>query len=525
MMDYIDYAPILAIMVPLLAGFATPLIARLGETAKKVWTIAGLAIALTLVLVVFARVIDVGIMTYATGAAVPTELIPGGMEQPIRVVLEVDGMGAFAALGITLTTFLASIFSWRYFDETGMGTTGFYTLLLLLGAAGIAFAFTGDLFNLFVFIELSSITAIGLIAFYSYRGRPNEAAFKFLLLSAVGALMFLIAVGFLYGQYNALSIGVVADRMMETGLGTIDKLALALMVGSLAMKAGAVPLHMWVPDTYGEAPAHISMVLVTLSQLSLYALFRISFSLYGVNLDGATLGWIIVILGLLTMFIGVMLAIIQKTIKRLMAYHAISQTGYMLLGVGVGLVALMSGEIGEMPVYGYHAMEGGIFHIINHAIYKGLLFLTAGAIIYKTNVRSLNDLGSLAREMPFTSIAFIIGAAAIAGLPPFNGFASKILIYESVYALNPFLTAVAMLVSVITLASFVKVFQSTFLGPEKSRYKGVGEVPTSMKTAMFVLAALTVLFGLFPDLVVDTIVAPAVEALIDQTGYIGGILE
>ncbi|MBC7240174.1 MAG: NADH:ubiquinone oxidoreductase, partial [Chloroflexi bacterium] len=189
-------------------------------------------------------------------------------------------------------------------------------------------------------------------------------------------------------------------------------------------------------------------------------------------------------------------ALVQKEIKRLMAFHAISQTGYMLLGVGVGLAVL--GNPLELKDYGLMAMKGGIFHIINHAMYKGLLFLTAGAVFYRAGTRDLNKLGGLAHNMPWTTIYFIIGAAAIAGLPPFNGFASKLMIYESVYKFNPILSIMAMIVSVLTLASFVKIFQSAFLGPQLPEYKDLKEAPTSMLVGMGILAFVVIFFGLFP---------------------------
>ena len=516
-----DHIPVLAVAIPLLAAFATPLISKIDKKLRNIWAILALGISLILIITTFNEVLNSGIITYTLGASSPTQTIPTGSSVPIRIILEIDGMGAFAALGMGITTFLASIYSWSYFDDEESGLNKYYTLLLLLGAGGTGLAFTGDLFNLFVWLEVSSIAAAGLVAFWSYRGTPNEAGFKFILISAIGSLMVLVSVGIFYGQYDALNIGLIAQRIMDSGFNSLDKIGLVLLVGSFGMKCGAVPMHMWIPDAYAESPAPISMVMVTTSQLSLYGLFRVSFTLFGINLEGPSLGWIIIILGLLTMFVGVTMALIQKKVKRLMAYHAVSQTGYMLLGVGAGLVALKTGALGD---YGLKAMHGGIFHIINHAMYKGLLFLTAGALIFKTGTKNLNKMGGLSREMPLTTIAFVIGAAAIAGLPPFNGFASKLLIYESVYKLNPFLTAVAMVVSVLTLASFVKIFQSAFLGPEQSKFKGVGEVPKTMKISMIVLSALVIIFGIFPDLVVNTIVEPAADALINQLNYIGGIL-
>ena len=216
------------------------------------------------------------------------------------------------------------------------------------------------------------------------------------------------------------------------------------------------------------------------------------------------------------------MAIIQKDIKRLMAYHAISQTGYMLLGVGVGLAVLANPT--ALQRYGITAMEGSIFHIMNHAMYKGLLFLTAGALFFRTGTRNLDKMGGLAHNMKYTTIFFIIGAAAIAGLPPFNGFASKLLIYESVYKFNPLLSIIAMVVSILTLASFVKVFYSAFLGPKLPQFKEVQEVPRSMIFAMAVLSCIIIFFGLFPDLIVKNLVHPAVMSLIEQFKYTSTVL-
>ncbi|MHA1290819.1 MAG: proton-conducting transporter transmembrane domain-containing protein, partial [Candidatus Thorarchaeota archaeon] len=230
-----------------------------------------------------------------------------------------------------------------------------------------------------------------------------------------------------------------------------------------------------------------------------------------------TVGWIMSILGVLTMFIGVTMALVQKDVKRLMSYHAISQTGYMLLGVGVGLTVFHDKQ--ALIEFGRTAMAGGVFHIINHIIYKSLLLLTAGALFYVTGTRNLNEMGGLARKMPITTISFMVGAAAISGIPPFNGFASKFLIYEAVYKLNPLLAIFAMVTSILTLASFVKVFASAFLGPPLEKYEKVKEVPKPMIVAMVILAALCVLFGLFPDFVLDKIVYPAVDALINFIQY------
>jgi len=424
-------------------------------------------------------------------------------------MFQIDAMGIFMGLITAVVSFLGAVYSLGFMKQHS-GLDKYYSLLLILAVGMFGMVFTGDMFNFFVFLEISSIASVALIAFRGANlGEPAEAGFKYMIVSSISALVVLFAVGIFYGQYDILNLAAIARVIKYSQL---DKIALSLLIAVLAMKSGAVPMHMWVPDAYGEAPAPITMMLIVASQASLYALFRIVFSLYNLKLNTLAVGWIIIIFGLLSMFVGVTMAVIQKDIKRLMAYHSVSQIGYMLLGVGVGVAVLANPN--TLNSYGIKAMEGGIFHIINYSLYKGLLFLTAGALFFRTGTKDLNKMGGLAHSMKYTTIFFIIGAAAIAGLPPFNGFASKLLIYESVYRFNPLLSIIAMVVSILTLASFVKVFHSAFLGPKLPQFEAVKEVPRSMVFAMAVLSCIIIFFGLFPDLIVKNLVHPAVMSLI-----------
>jgi len=202
----------------------------------------------------------------------------------------------------------------------------------------------------------------------------------------------------------------------------------------------------------------------------------------------------------------------------LIAYSAVSQIGYMLLGVGVGLAVAAT-----KPDFGFVAMQGGIFHMLNDAACIGLLFFTSGVIIRATGTRDLNKMGGLAHSLKWTSVLFIIGAFALAGVPPFNGFASKFLIYEATFKLSPFLTVVAILSSILLLAVFVKVFQAAFLGPKPEG--PAADVPMGMMVPMVALALVVIAFGLFPGFFVDKIVTPAANALwYGRDAYIGLVL-
>ena len=518
-MNLFNHTPILILAVPLLTAFLIPIIGKINKKTTGILATLALGLSLIMTIVLAAKVLSVGPQVYVFGEKSSLLTLPSGLKFPIRIMFQIDAMGIFMGLITALVSFLGAVYSLAFLDNKDK-IDSYYSLLLLLTVSMFGMEFTGDLFNFFVFLEIASMASVSLICYRGADlGEPVEAGFKYMVVSSISALMVLFAVGIFYGEYDVLNIAAIASVVKYSQL---DKIALGILVSVLAMKAGAVPMHMWTPDAYSEAPAPITMILVAASQASLYAIFRIVFSMYNITLNTLAVGWIIIILGLLSMFIGVTMAIIQKDIKRLMAYHAISQTGYMLLGVGVGLAVLANPE--ALKDYGITAMEGGIFHIMNHAMYKGLLFLTAGALFFRTGTRDLNKMGGLAHYMKYTTIFFIIGAAAIAGLPPFNGFASKLLIYESVYKFNPLLSIIAMVVSILTLASFVKVFHSAFLGPKLPQFKEVKETPRSMVFAMAVLSCIIIFFGLFPDLIVKNLVHPAVMSLIDQLQYTGTVL-
>ncbi|MCD6495874.1 MAG: NADH:ubiquinone oxidoreductase [Candidatus Aenigmarchaeota archaeon] len=511
---FYQHSAAFAVAVPLAAAFAVPLVAKLGKAARNAFVVLAVVFTQIMSWLMFQRSSAEGGFIYTLGASVPSLASPAGF--PVRIVLHIDALSAFMAVISTTLAFVVSVYSFRYMKGR-KSLDKYFALLLVMTAGMTGLVTTGDLFNMFVFLELLSVSSAGMIGYYG-KGESAEAAFKYMTVSSIGALMVLFAAGMLYSQYNLLNIAGLADAIQ---FSFIDRIALVLLFAAFALKCGAVPMHMWVSDSYGEAPAPVSAFLVVASQAGLYALFRIAFTLFG-GLSAAVMGWGMITLGMLSMFIGVTMAMFQKDIKRLMAYHAVSQTGYMLLGIGVGLAVLSSPV--ALETFGISAMEGGLFHVINHALYKGLLFLTAGAVIYRAGTRNLNNMSGLAHSMPVTTVLFIIGALSIAGLPPFNGFASKIVIYESVFMFNPLLSVIAMLVSILTLASFVKVFYSAFTGPADRSIKKAGEVPAVMWIPMGILAVLIIAFGLAPDTVMNLFVRPAVHALLNQAGYIGGVI-
>lgn len=514
------HAPALIIAIPLLGAFLTPLISRVSDKGRNIFAIIIVAITALFVFFLASEVLATGPITYVFGSTAATV----ESSTVIRILFEIDALSIFMAIIGVILSFVAVLYSYAYMEKN-TGLDKYYTLLLLMTAGMLGMMLTGDMFNFFVFLEITSISSAALVAFWTNRVKAVEAGFKYIVISTIGALFVLLAVALLYGQYDALNMAKIAQNLGLSGFTFIDKVALVLLIAALAMKGGLAPMHMWLPDAYGRAPASISLLLVGATQASLYGLFRIVFTVYGdvISLPAVSVGWVLVILGLITMLIGVIMAIIQTDFKRLIAYGAVAELGYIALAVGTGLTIVANADPTitlQTAPFAMKAIIGGLFHVINDALDIGLLFLVAGAVYYATKETSLNRLGGLARHMKYTTIFFIIGLLAISGLPPFNGFASKLLIYESTYQLNPILSIVAILSSILLLAIFVKVLHSVFLGPALPQYERIKEVPKSMLVAMAIIAGIIIAFGLFPQVVVTNLVEPAANALVNNSSYV-----
>jgi len=302
-----------------------------------------------------------------------------------------------------------------------------------------------------------------------------------------------------YGVTGNLNMTRIAVALQDGG-GRSIVFALAMFLCGFGLKAALVPFHAWLPDAHPSAPAPVSAMLsgVVIKALGIYVLCRLVFNVFGASPEILV---VIRVLGCVSMVIGVMLAIGQWDMKRLFAYHSISQIGYVALGVGLGT-----------PL----GIAGGLFHMVNHSMFKSLLFLNAGAVEYATETRDLKRLGGLNQAMPVTANTSLVASMSIAGIPPFNGFWSKLIIVVAcVEAGQYWMALAAVLVSLVTLASFLKVQRYAFFEAAKSTLGTIREVPLLMRTAMVLLAvlcavtALAVLGGWRAPLIIDT----AVQAL------------
>lgn len=499
--------PLLAIIIPFISAFFVGIFGSKNVKIQK-----GIAFFATLFSFIIACMlikpvlINNGIISYWMGSWIPEK------HWAIGIGLEVDGFGLFVGLIITLTCFLSSIYSFRYMENDN-GLDKYYILFLMLTASMIGFVFTGDLFNMYVMLEIMTFAAIALTAFRNHLYKSIEAGFKYIVTGSIGSSFILLGTVLLYAQVHTLNLAQISVLLHGREYTPVTILALAFLLTGYAVKAFLVPCHTWPPDAHMSAPSSISMLLSgVMSKTGVYGIVRIIYMIYR-SMGLTQMEFLIIFWGTVTMFIGVSMALMQTDFKRLLAFHSVSQIGYVITGFGVGLaVNSKIATLGTMS---------GLYHMLNHATFKCLLFLCAGAVLYRTGTTNLNELGGLSKKMPYTTALFLIGAASISGIPPFNGFVSKWLIYQSTYEAGyaP-VTIIALLVSVMTLASFVKVGQSVFFGQMPQKYKDIKDIPLSMKIPMTVLAGVCIVFGVFPNFVSKFLLRPASYAIYNIGNYI-----
>jgi proton-translocating NADH-quinone oxidoreductase chain N len=478
--------PPLAFLLPLAAGAVVLLGRRFGRA---------LAQAVTLVTAVAVLGIGVAMVVRVVAGQV---LVAWGNE------LRVDGLSALLVVVIGGIGVLASLYSVRYVarptapERAGEAVAPtrlpvFYGLLLWFLATMLWGCVTNNVVMLYVAVEATTLTSGLLVAFYWDR-RALEAGYKYLMLLTIGITFALFgcvlvyAAGAATGKLDGGQALLLSELRGVAGLipsGTA-LIAVAFLIVGFGTKAGIAPFHPWLPDAHAEAPTPISVLLSgVMIKMAVYALAR-TVSIFYPTWPG--LAVFAVGLGVFTMVLGIVLALAQDDLKRLLAYSSVSQMGYVLAGVGLGT---------------YLGCYGGLFHLLNHAVFKSLLFMAVGALIYSTGARRISELGGLARKMPITSACFIIGAVAISGLPPLSGFMSKLTVFLALAQSGMWwAAAVAVLVGLLTTVVLMRAASAVFwAGPSRqaAAQNPVREVPPSMWVPMVILAAACVLLGVLPQ--------------------------
>jgi len=497
----------LLVVIPLCAGFVLPAVG-LFRPGRYCCPIALVTIAslLALSLVTFAGkpVIVTWIGGY-TGTTDPSSLT--------GIVMVCDGFTRLMLLiinGISLAAILFSASYMRRYTKVCL----YYAPLMLMIAGMNAIVLSGDLFNIYVFLEVAAISSYALVGF-GVESEELEASFKYLVLSAIASGFILLGVGIVYNLTGTLNLAQIRRLLEGSGPNNALWLALGFFLAGFGLKAAMVPFHAWLPDAHPSAPAPVSAMLsgVLIKASGVYVLARIVFNVFAASAAAST---VLIVMGAASMLVGVFLAVGQWDFKRLLAYHSISQMGYVVLALGVGLEAAIKGSSHVAAL----AVFAGLFHMMNHAIFKSLLFLCSGSVVYSTGTRNLHDLGGMRKNMPVTSACTRIASLSISGVPPFNGFFSKLLIVIAVvWSGHPFLGALTVLVSFMTLLSFIKVQRYLIEGEVPEKQGTVRESPLPMLASMVLLAVLCLATGLLLPIYRFGLLDPARDALVGGLGY------
>jgi multicomponent Na+:H+ antiporter subunit D len=360
----------------------------------------------------------------------------------------------------------------------------FYTcyLLCLTGLLGIVV--TGDAFNLFVFLEISSLSSYVLISQGCSR-RALTAAYQYLVMGTIGATFILIGVGLMYMMTGTLNMLDLSQRLPAMADTRTIRVAFAFITVGVSLKLALFPLHLWLPNAYAFAPSVVSaFIAATATKVGVYVLLRMFFSVFGPQFSFQTMhvGEILMLLAAFAMLIASLVAVFQQDIKRMLAYSSIAQIGYMVLGISLASVA---------------GVSAGLIHLFNHALMKGALFLTMGCIFMRIGSVNIHDMAGLARRMPFTAGAFVVGGLCLVGVPLTTGFVSKWYLVDAALGIGRWsLAALILASSLIALVYVGRVVEVVYFRPAPAAGQGVREAPAAMLVPAWLLIAGNLYFGI-----------------------------
>lgn len=501
-----EHFPAMAVMGLFLGAFLVEIFGSKNKTVRNILAVGTAAIAFAEIVALIKPVmLDGKVISYWMGNWEPVN------GYAIGIGYEIDQLNLFFALLVVSTFLFSGIYSLKYMErDHHLGH--YYTLYLMLSGSVLGLVLTGDIFNMFVMIEIMTFACVALAAFRNRQKGALEASFKYLVIGSMGSSFTLFGITLLYAQCHTLNMAQLSSILSTTHTPTTT-LALGMLVAGFGVKAYLVPFHTPAADSYTVAPASVSMMFSGMvNKAGVYGMIRLLYIIFR-SMDSTAVQTLLTVIGAVTMFVGVTMALSQHDFKRLLAFHSISQIGYVITAAGLGTAL---------------GLTGGLFHAMNHTLFKGLLFLCAGAVFYATGSTNLDELGGLSKRMPKTTICFLVGAFSIAGLPPFNGFASKWMIYQATYEKAvttghigyALVTVVALVVSVMTLASFIKVTQAVFFGQTPMTCRKAKEVPFAMRLPMWIMSVLCLLTGVCYEQVNKYLLTPAVKAAFGVTNYI-----
>jgi multicomponent Na+:H+ antiporter subunit D len=509
MSSVVEHFPVLVVVVSLLSAITILIAGWINRKTPCYISIATLLGQFIASLFILHHIMTVGPIYYRLGGWMP----PWGIEYVI------DALNGYVLVILLFLALICSIYSKRNIEhELPHKIVSFYTVyqLLITGLCGITV--TGDIFNMYVFIEIACLSSYTLIA---SRGKiALRASFTYLVLGSIGACFFLLGIGFLYAVTGSLNMKDLSILLPPLYGNRVVLAAFVFFIVGLSIKMALFPLHTWLPDAHAFAPSEISAMLSgIIIEVSTYAFIRVAFSVFTVNFIKLLpifeiLSWIAAI----AIVVGSVLAITQSNLKRMLAYSSVANMGYIMLAVGLSTSATH---------YPWSGLTPASMHILNHALMKGCLFLVAGAFIYKANLWEIKEFQGLGRRMPYTCAAFVIAATSMIGVPPSVGFASKLyIILASLEAKQFVFVAILLLSSLLNLIYFWRVIETMYMKVEKgaehahTSHVPWDEIPLSMLIPVLTLSSLCIVMGI---LWLAKIPIPILNRVNVLFGLVGGL--
>lgn len=471
----IAHLPILQVIVPLMAAPVCLLLNR-GRLAFQLALLAGLAAFLISILLLDQVLLAEGAISYSLGGWAP----PWGIEY------RVDTLNAWLLLiisGIGLVVLAYSYTSITREIDADLQVYFYVAYLLCLGAL-LGIAASGDIFNIFVFLEISALSSYILIALGRNR-LALWASFQYLIMGTLGATFLLIGIGLLYAMTGTLNLADLAERLAGIEESRTVLTAYVFLTVGVFLKLAVFPLHLWLPNAYTWAPSVVSAFLAaTATKTALYLFIRFTYSVFGFEYSFTALPMqtILVTLGLIGVFAASLTAIVQENVKRMFAYSSVAQIGYLILGIGIANAT---------------GLAGTLLHIFNHALMKGALFLALGAVMYRLGDVCFKDLAGLGRQMPLTMAALVIGGLSLIGVPMTAGFISKWYFVSAALEQGWWTLAMAILLGSLLAAVYVwRLVEAGYFRESEHGKLEVSEAPLTLLAPMWILVIANIYFGL-----------------------------
>ena len=417
------------------------------------------------------------------------------------ISFSLDALSTFFLLPVFIICPLAVLYSFHYMDKADhcgrVAVNYFFLSLLIISMALVATA--ADIISFALVWELMSLSSFFLVMHEYQQEATRKAGYIYLVFTQVGAMFIFAAFALAYSCTGDFGFQFLAGLP-----GTIKLLIFFLALVGFGSKAGIFPLHIWLPHAHPAAPSHVSAVMSgVMIKMGIYGIFRLYIAL---DVTEILVGQVVLALGMVSGILGVVYALGKHDLKKLLAYHSVENIGIILIGAGVGMIGIAS-DNSLMAGFGF---AGGLLHVLNHSIFKSMLFFGAGAVLQKTGVRHIDQLGGLIKRMPTTGKTFLVGSVSISGLPPFNGFISEFLIYYGAFhglslSGSSFIFAMFAILSLaiiggLAAACFSKVVGVVFLGePRTEKAAGAVEAGISLTVPMIFLAVVCLVIGIFPE--------------------------